>query len=192
MKTRAFTRMLVIGVVAFVLLLGALWLGISLRNRAAHNALRRQVSCTFTAATMDQQARAVLAEAQSSWTCKQDTTNGPIADAMRLAGLSPSVRDLIRVFTTPMPEYCWWRPSQNVKATVLGTAKYLYADCGDSGDVQALLRMVRSEPAGAADHTTLQVSDDGHLALVWRSPTWIVVFRDEASGMREVEYSKER
>jgi uncharacterized protein (TIGR03067 family) len=165
-------RVLVISATALALIVGVLWFGICLRLRSAYNGLMSQGSVTFAVTPLDQEDRAILAAAQSNWTIEEDEDPFANGKLLQMAGLTPCVQSMVQVFTSRMPEFRWWSPSQNAAAMAL-----------------TFLKLACAHPR--EDHTNrIQVSDDGHLALLLSSRYRLLVIKDEPEGLRTLEYCR--
>ena len=167
MKRLAFFVLVVLGIVAGLWL--GLWFVVSLYSKSKYDVLLQQDhAVSFAVTPIDQQSKALLSEVQSNWSHRDDRTNSQISGVLTLAGLAPSVRNVIHALQTPMPEFYWWSASRNRQAAMFGLTKLAYSDFGM--------------------HQTFHVSDDGHLTLLQCSTDVVLVFQDETNGVREARY----
>jgi hypothetical protein len=147
------------------------WLALNLRAKSKYDQLRKESDTAYTEMPMDQQATEFLAEVQSKWTCTADVTNGPDADAVRLAGRTPSVRHLIDLVNFRMPPYRWFSASQNRRSIDLYMSK-------------AVIMPVSVDQQW-------HVSQDRHLALLRFKTNVVCVYRDDAAGLRATMYHQQ-
>lgn len=166
-------KKLVISVLLVVAIVEALWLVAALYAKSKYDVLLKQDRATsFAVAQIDQQSKSLLSDVQSNWSCREDSTNSPISEMLMSVGLTPSVRNVIHVLHSPMPEFYWWSASRNRQAAMFGFMKLAYSDFGM--------------------HQTFHVSDDGHLALLRCSTDVVIVFQDETDGVREARYIRKK
>jgi hypothetical protein len=147
------------------------WLALNLRAKSKYDQERKESDIAYTEMPMDEQAMDLLAEVQSNWTCTADVTNGPDADAVRLTGRIPSVRNLIGLLNFRMPPYKWFSPSQNRQSIDLYMSKAVIMPT--SVDEQ------------------WHVSPDQHLALLRFKTNVVCVYRDDAAGLRATVYHQQ-
>ena len=158
-----------VGLVLVVPVLAGAWIAFSLRNEAAYDALMKLTAATASITRADEQDMRRLTEIETSWIASEVTTN-TISERLTLAGLAPTVRSAVQVFTSPPPAYCWWPPSSNYRSMSL-----------------ALYRSAYSELAGGR---AIQVSDDMHVALLWLGTNRVLVFRDGPDGVLETWFKR--
>lgn len=151
-----------------VLLIG--WLMVNLRAKSNYDKTRNEIPRGYAVIPMDQVTKSFMGEVQSNWNCTADTVGGPDSDVVKLAGMNPSVRNLIRVWNYQMPEYCWWSPSRNRQPIVIGLLKAKFFP----------VSMDRA----------FHVSENQDLALLWCRTNVVYIYRDEANGMRASLYVK--
>jgi hypothetical protein len=165
-------KLIVPTAVALAAILAGLCVAFVLRNKSQYDQTRTRLPAAYAVTPMDQNLLSLLSEARSNWTCKADSTNGPDSDIVRLAGLTPSVDNLIRVFNYQMPDYCWWSPVRNRKA------------------LESALIKARFLPASI--DRTFHVSADRHEAVVRCKTNAMFVFSDAPSGLRAALYLEKR
>jgi len=159
----------VLGIILVVVVLGAgSWGVLSFRAKAKYDQTRKELLIVYPVTAMDQQRKTFLADVQSNWTCKADSVGGPNSEMVKLAGMTPSVQNLIHVFNYQMPEYAWFSPAQNRNAAMIGLLKAKFFPT--SVDKQ------------------WHISDNEHLVMLWANKNIVFVYRDEPSGMRETMY----
>jgi hypothetical protein len=101
-----------------------------------------------------------------------DEVGGPYSDVIKLAGLVPSVTNLLYLWTYQIPEYGWWSPARNRKAAKIGLLQAEFAPT-------------------FVDHT-FHVSGDQHEALLWSRTNIVFIYHDEPGGLRTSLYVKAR
>ena len=107
MKRLTFFVLVVLGIVAGLWL--GLWFVVSRYSKSKYDVLLQQDhAVSFAVTPIDQQSKALISEVQSNWSHRDDRTNSQISGVLTLAGLAPSVRNVIHVLQTPMPEFYWW------------------------------------------------------------------------------------
>jgi len=148
------------------------WLVLSLPAWLKYEHARKGSFITYQITPIDKQFIAFLTEVQSNWACKVDVTNGPDSEVVKLAGMAPSVHNLIQVFNYQMPPYRWFSPSQNRKSVAINVLKATFMPI-------------------SVDHRWY-VSDDGHLAALRCRTNVVYIYRDEASGLRATMYVRKR
>jgi hypothetical protein len=148
------------------------WYLANLRAKTNYEKLRNELFVPYAVVPMDQQTKSFLAEVQTKWTCTADEVGGPSSDVVKLAGMDPSVSNLIGLWNYQMPEYSWWSPARNRKPAVIALLKAKFFP--------------------SSVDRTFHVSDDGHEALLWGRTNMVYIYRDEAGGMREALYVKKK
>ncbi len=156
-----------------VVLLPAWWFVFGLRAKLRYDGLVGRLTVVkFAVTPMDPQTKTFLSEVQSNWTCKTDRINGPIAEAVKLAGLDPSVRGVIQMFNYQIPSFCWVSRGRNIKVAAVGMFKESF--CKRFTD------------------RTFYVSDDGHHAFVWSPTNVLFLVEDHTNGLRDALYLNSR
>jgi hypothetical protein len=161
--------------VTLILLATALvggWLGLSLPAKLKYEQARKENSIAYQVTSMDQSFIAFLTDVQSNWACKVDVTNGPDSEVVKLAGMTPSVRNLIFVFNYQMPQYRWFSPSQNRKS--------------------AAINLIKAKFVPVSIDQRWYLSDDEHLAVLRCYTNVVYIYRDGASGLRATLYVKKK
>jgi hypothetical protein len=153
-----------------VLLIG--WSIVNLRAKSSYDQMRNEVPSGYAVIPLDQVTKSFMAKVQSNWSCTANTVGGPNSDIVKLAGMNPSVRNLIRVWNYQMPEYCWWFPSRNRQPIVIGLLKAKFFP--------------------VSVDRKFHVSENQNLALLWCRTNMVYIYQDEANGMRESLYVKKR
>ena len=104
----------------FVMMLGlvllGVWVVLDLRAKSKYDQVKHETELVYTVTPINQEMTAFLTEVQSSWTSKADETDGPESEMIKLAGMTPSVTNLINVLNYQMPPYAWFSSEQNRKA----------------------------------------------------------------------------
>jgi len=158
--------------VLLIVVLAASWLALSVRLKLSYDKVRKDLAMAYAVTPMDDQMRSFLVEVRSNWTCRADETAGPNSQVVKLAGMTPSVQNLIYVFNYQMPEYGWFSPKRNRQAARIGLLKAKFFPT--SVDKQ------------------WHISEDQHLALLWCLTNAVYVYQDGPDGMRETLYSAKR
>jgi hypothetical protein len=153
-----------------VLLIG--WLIVNLRAKSNYDKMRNEIPSGYAVIPMDQVMKSFMAEVQSNWNCTTNTVGGPDSDVIKLAGMNPSVRNLIHVWNYQMPEYCWWSPSRNRQPILIGLLKAKFFP--------------------VSVDRKFHVSENQDLALLWCRTNMVHIYHDEANGMRASLYVKKR
>ena len=148
------------------------WLSLNLWAKTKYDKARQDNSTAYAVTPMDPQTATFLAEVQGNWICKADDTNGPDSDVVKLAGMAPSVRNLINVFNYQMPPYRWFSPSQNRKA--------------------AELNLIKAKFMPISLDQRWHLSADKRLALLLCKSNAVYLYRDEAGGLRATLYVKRK
>ena len=78
---------------------------------------------TFAVAPLRVESEAFFAEVRTNWTCLSDETNGDLSDTLRASGVTPSVRDVVRLFTSPVAKFRWWTPTRSAEAALQALTK---------------------------------------------------------------------
>jgi hypothetical protein len=157
--------------IAFVIV--GSWAGFSLHTKSKYDEVRQQeLPMVYAVAPLDQKAEAFLSDVQSNWLCKVDVTNGPDADVVKLVGMTPSVHNLVYVFNYQMPEYRWFSPAENRKASVIGLIKAKFFPISVDKE--------------------WHVSKDMHLAMLWCKTNVVYLYRDEGESLRASLYVRKK
>jgi len=160
-------------VILLVVILAGAWLVVSVHTKSNYDRMREGLVDTYYVVTpMDDQFRAFLAEVQSNWTCRVNEIGGPDSEVVKLAGMTPSVRNLIYVFNYQVPEYSWFSPKRNRQAALIGLIKAKFFP-----------RSVDKQ---------WHVSEDQHLAVLWGVTNAVYVHQDETGGLRTALYFKKK
>ena len=136
---------------------------------------------TFRIAPFDEMTKAFLLERESKWS-PTDSDHFALSSYMSAAGLAPSLRRLTNLLTPSTPKclswrlYRWLRPHQAESANILANMKGAYFE----------VATLYNTPA----NPTFQISDDGHLGLLWTGTKAVVVFQDGTNGFQEIRYRK--
>ncbi len=159
-------------VVVIVVFVGS-WLGLSFQTKAKYDNLRKELSkYPVTVSPMDNRTNELLLEIESKWTCKLNETNGPHSFALKGLGLTPSVKNVAYLISFQMPEYSWLSQESNKEATKFA--------------------MIKGEMSPKVTDKTIHISANEKTAFVIIKDNIVLVFRDEANGMREMVYSKNK
>jgi hypothetical protein len=155
-------------IIVTVLLLGAIWgcawLFVSVHAKQKYDTLRKELSTAqYAEVLIDQQANGFLSRVQSHWIQNPEVNGKPDSDVVKLAGMTPSVRNLIRVFNYQMPEYDWFSLAQNKQSAVIG--------------------LIKAKFFPVSVDRTFHVAEDGHLAFLWCRTNMVYVYRDETNGL---------
>ena len=134
--------------------------------------LRQQSLAAAVVRPLDERSKAFLVEMKSGWRPRGEREPPTISEVLTVAGVVPSVQNLVRVLTSTPPRYSWVSPPRNRKALVVAGIRSMYMTL-------------------VPDHT-VYVSEDEHLALMWLDTDThaVMVFEDEAGTVRETWYSK--
>lgn len=159
-------------IVIVLILIGAgAWLTLNLRAKQKYDKMRKGLSeFSYSVVEMDADTKALLAVVREKWTQSHSQIDGPHSDALKTLGLTPSVSNLVHVFTYRLPEYSLLSIDQNKKSAAMGL-------------VQGILVPVTIDES-------IHVSAKGDLALIQVSTKCVLVFADENKGLREEMYLK--
>ncbi len=158
-----------------VSVLAVLWLGHMLTSPKHETGL----PSTFRITPFDQRSKAFVLERESKW-LSVDRDYSPISDLIRALGLVPSVRSLTSLLNSSTPEYRRWKlykwlyPRQAIAANALANMKEDYLELATLDNTNA--------------NPTLQISDDGHLGLLWFGTNAVIVFQDLSNGFKLTQY----
>lgn len=157
-------------IVVFLLIIGlAAYLIVSLGVKNKYEETRTELAAyALTETPMDEEIRALLSEARTSWIETHNKLGGPHADAVKTLGWEPSISSLIDLMTYRMPEYSLLSLGPNKRPLQIGM-------------LQAVLLPI------SMDHS-IHVSDDRQLALIRLSPNIVCVFQNEEGGLHETRY----
>jgi len=145
------------------------WLTFSLRAKRKYDDARADLGKhLFSVVQMDGDTTALLAEVQTNWVESYSEVGSVYTEALKTVGLSPSVSNLIEMFTYRMPEYSLLFPSRNKEPAAMG-------------QIQATLLPMSVDGL-------IYVSEDQHLAMIRCKTNVVLVFADEAGGLREAQY----
>ena len=159
-------------IMLLAMIAGGVWVGLNLRSKSKYDKAKAANQEIYAITLLNQQMNTFLAEVQSHWTSIADVTNGPDSEVIKLAGMTPSVRNLIDVFNYQMPPYRWFSPSQNRKA--------------------AERNLIKAKFMPISLDKRWHLSEDDHLAVLWCKTNVVYVYRDEAAGLRATLYVKKK
>jgi hypothetical protein len=166
---RKFVAILVL--LAVITILGC-FIILNLYAKSKYDQARRSEFVGYAVTTMDSQSTAFLAKVQSDWKCYSDVTNGADNDVVKMAGLTPSVCNVISVYNYKMPPYNWFSPSENREA--------------------AKRNLIKSKFMPVSFDKEWHVSADEHLAFLICRSNAVYVYRDELNGLRATLYFMKR
>ena len=158
-------------IVAVVGVLGiSLWLAFNIRAKPKYDEVRSSLELDqpFAVVEMNEETVNLFDEVHSSWDAQYSVVDGPHTDALNTLGLTPSVSNVISLYTYQLPEYSWLSPEQN-KAALRFAAVYAVI-------------------LPATMDQSIHVSPDRQSALIRRSPSLVDVFTDESDGLREASF----
>lgn len=155
-------------VLAVVATATAAWLTVNIRAMRKYDEAQAAIGKPFSVIEMDNRTEGLLAEVRASWVERFSEVDGPYSDGLKTVGLSPSVTNLIKVFTYSLPESSLLSPSRTAKAAEIGV-------------IQALLFPESID-------RSIHVSADGRLALIRCSTNLVYIFTDDADGLCEAMY----
>jgi hypothetical protein len=155
-------------IIAFAVGIGV-WLSFSLRAKQKYDAVRSELGKhLFSVIKMDADTSVLLADVRADWVESHSQIDGPSSDAIRTVGLTPSVSNLVEVFTYEMPTFSLLSLGRNKKPVVMG--------------------MLQSMILPVSIDASIHLSNDGHLALIRCRTNVVYVFSDEETGLRESMY----
>lgn len=160
---------IVLGAAMLVTALLALWLipfvVLNAKYERAKNNLEQDLGQPFSVRPFDADIQKKLGAIESTWECTSEDVPGPHSDAMRLAGIAPSVEGLIRLYNYRMPEFSWLDASQNRKSLEIAA-------------VQAVIVPISID-------NTIHFSAAQRLALVRVTRRFVLIFRETENGLSE-------
>jgi hypothetical protein len=159
-------------IATLILIVAAGWLALETRAKSKYEQARQAVDVAYSVTPINRQTITFMAEVQSNWTCWEDITNGADSEALKLAGKTPSVRNLIEMFDYRMPPYRWFSPSKNREAATLSLIKAKFMPI--SLDKQ------------------WHESADEHTAFLLCKSNVVALYRDEPSGLRASYYVEKK
>jgi hypothetical protein len=162
-------RIIIVTVLLLSAIWGCAWLFASVRAKQKYDTVRKELSTAqYAEILIDHQAKTFLSLVQDEWIQKPETNGHPHSDMVKLAGMSPSVRNLIHVFNYQMPEYGWFSQARNKQSAVIGLLKANFFP--------------------VSVDRTFHVTEDGHLAFLWCRTNMVYVYRDETNDLSATLY----
>jgi hypothetical protein len=167
-------RALLISTACLLLVVVAgVWFVLSFRGKLKYDRTREDLKgMVYGVNPFDQNATAFHKDVEATWSIGADEVNGPNSDAVRMAGLTPCVTNLVYTFNYQMPAYQWFSPGQNRRAAVFG--------------------VIKSKFFPVSVDKVWHVSQDGHLAMLWCRTNAVYIYRDDVGGMRETLYYRKK
>lgn len=158
-----------LGAAMLVAALLALWLipfvFLNAKYQRARNNLEQDLGQPFSVRPFDGDMQKTLGVIESTWECTSGDVPGPHSDAMRLAGIAPSVEGLIQLYNYRMPEFSWLDSSRNRKSLEIAA-------------VQAVIVPISID-------NIIHFSAEQRLALVRVTKRTVLIFRETESGLSE-------
>jgi len=165
---REMKRLITIMVLILVSGVAGAWLTFNLRAKQKYDYLRSELAAQpFSVVPMNIETKGFLNRVQTTWVKSHDKI-GPHSDAIKLAGLSPSLSSLIELFTYKMPKYSLVFPAKNKKPMVMGA-------------IQSVILPVSVDGA-------IYVAEGQHLAFIQCRTNLVYVFTNDPNGLREAMY----
>jgi hypothetical protein len=122
----------------------------------------------YSIVAIDEPTTAFMTKVQSNWFCRSDVINGPDYEVLKMAGKSPSVRNLIDLWNYQMPPYGWFSPTRNKEA--------------------AKIALLKAQFFPVSFDQKWHSSSDEHLAMLWGKTNIVLIYRDEPNGLRSTFY----
>jgi hypothetical protein len=149
------------------------WLSLHFAAKKKFDKARNEINTgILTREIMDAQTRELLTIVRKDWTKHTSEVNGAHSVALKLAGIRPTVSNLVDLFSSRVPEYSFFSLSKNKESAIIAP-------------ILAMLLPITVDG-------TIHVSSDGSLALIQNSANTVHVFTDESEGLREEWYRREK
>ena len=159
---------------AVLALVAAFILAPSIVAKGKYNEAKRkyeqELPGPFAVKEMDTTMQERLREIEAEWSCRSNEVGGPTGQAMKMAGMAPTVANTAKLFNYRMPPYRWFDPARNVKSTSIAA-------------IQATIVPISTDQ-------TIHISADRSLALILHSDTVASVFLETENGLQEAMWVK--
>jgi hypothetical protein len=123
----------------------------------------------LTEMPMDAATERLLADVRDNWMQWSNELDGAYAQALKGIGLSPSVSNLVDLLTYRMPPFSLVSPKRNYGPDAIGT-------------IQAYVLPISMDGY-------IHVSRDRCVALIRVQPNEVILFENDAQGMRETDWA---
>lgn len=154
-----------------VTIAGGGWLTLHLLAKQKYDEVRDQLAQqlpTYAVVRLNAETMALIEDIRVTWVERDSEVGGLHSDALQTVGLQPTVKNLVDLFTRPMPEYSFLSLERNQKSLAVGVVQ------------GALLPKTVDR--------SIHLADDGRLAFVRVGKNLVYIFADEPTGLHEAMY----
>ena len=157
------SMLIALGMAVWVVLVG-------LPFKKVYASVKAKADTAYRVRPIEQLPTVHVAEILDGWRCRLDDTNS-VTVACSLMEFSPSVRNWIQLFNTPLPEFLWLDLHRLKNSCYFAIAKSAFQDISSDD--------------------TFYVSDDWSIAGLWDAETGaVLVFQDQTNAGRAGFYSE--